>query len=452
MTAPGTELVPSNNAPAYWIARVLFPDYFEQGAAEIVIESPLRWALEALAVIPSAISVSQAGVDPNVREVQQRANMLTPNALPSPSDLVSMELREVFRDQDRAAQLSPPPSETYIALMARHGFSRYHAESYWAAHWALPSITQGFEMYHRLRPGRVPDSIVFDEAALRELLRKQDVLPAYHDQIVATSYEPLTRVDVRRMFKLGVLTKSQVVEAYEDLGYDQVNAAFLADFTEADIRIEEKELSRGDWLAAYRLDLVTEEEFRAALLEMRYTTEGAEFVIMLENARKDREVQQAQEARDAKLKAMGRRVRRLSRAGTLDAEEWRAELEDLDLTDTQIDQFFAQYRLPARPAAKDLSRADQLAAFRYGIIPEDELRAALLSSGLDANEATRLIQIEKAKMAGRTKQNRELSKSDIISLLKKGIFTQEEAGQRLVDIGYSPQDAAALVIANTPAG
>lgn len=403
------------------------------------------------ALIATYREVAKEGFTPSLRAMQQIANLETPNALPGVSDLVRMELREVFREEDRAAQLTPRPTDTFLELMKRQGYDTFHAESYWAAHWDLPSVQQGFEMLHRLRPGRVDDELVFTVEDLRTLLKKQDVLPAYVDRVIATSYQPLTRVDVRRMYQLNVLDLDDVVEAYRDLGYDETNAQRLADFVKADVATEARELSRGDWIASFREGLVSEAQLTAALKDMGYSDESAGFVVALELARKDAQLRREREAFARNLEKMGRRVRRQSRADKLDEDATRAELEDLGLSDLDISLFFTQYRMTPMPKAKDLTRGDELAAFRFGIVTEDETRERLAALGLDEREVGQLVAIEKAKMKKPEKGGRDLGKSDIVSLLKKRVMSPDEAADRLADLGYSKQDAEALVLANAPA-
>lgn len=443
--------------PGYlWIARVLWGDEIpelgeNQNPAENAIDGFLDIVLSAVTILGTASAINGAAVEPTIRKVQQAANVLTPNNLPSPSDLVRMELREVFREEDRALQLTPPPSQTFRDLMKRHGFSNYHADSYWAAHWELPSIEKGFEMLHRLRPGRVPAPLVFMADDMRKLLKTQDVLPRYHEQLMAISYAPLTRVDVRRMFKLGVLTKVQVAEAYKDLGYDDTNAGFLADFTEADVRTEERELTRGDWIASFREGLVSDQDLKTALEGMGYATDSVERILALERQRLQKQTEREMMALDRKVQTIGRRVRRASRAGTLDEEGTRQELEELGLDDVSIQRFFASYKVQALPKAKDLTRSEELAAFRYGVTTEAELRERLGSQGLDAQEVDRLVKTEKAKLRKPDAKAKELSKTDVLGLYKKTVLSAEEAVDRLVRLGYEERDAEALVTGATPA-
>ncbi|GAJ22370.1 unnamed protein product, partial [marine sediment metagenome] len=132
--------------------------------------------------------------------------------IPGPSDLVTFALREVWRSDLRPELLSPNAPGEYYDWMAKQGYSRHHAENYWASHWMLPSVRQGFEMFWRI-PG-------FSEGDLRSLLTRLDILPRYHDDLLAIAYAPWTRVDIRRMHKLGVIPdRAGLEEAYGDIGY-----------------------------------------------------------------------------------------------------------------------------------------------------------------------------------------------------------------------------------------
>ena len=82
----------------------------------------------------------------------------------------------------------------------------------------LPSIGQGFEMLHRR---------VIEDADLDLLLRALDVMPFWREKLKDISYNPLTRVDVRRMHRIGVLEEEGVFNAYLDVGYNEENAQLM---------------------------------------------------------------------------------------------------------------------------------------------------------------------------------------------------------------------------------
>lgn len=143
--------------------------------------------------------------------------------IPPVQDLITMAVREVFTPDiaARFGQFEDLPAE-FVDFASQQGVSSEWAERYWGAHWALPSVQMGFEMLHRQ---------VITEDDLKLLLRASDVMPFWRDKLVEISFSPLTRVDIRRMHKLDVLTVEEVNRAYHDIGYNDLNAQRLTDFT-----------------------------------------------------------------------------------------------------------------------------------------------------------------------------------------------------------------------------
>lgn len=215
------------------------------------------------ALVGGAFQLGSAWMTPLTSDILHRSWNNYPSNMPSASDLVRFELREVFRKDDRIEQVSPiiddevaTTSQVFIDSMQRLGYNQYWADSYWAAHWELPSVGQGFEMFQRLRAGRVKPHLVFDAKELRTLLKKLDILPKYHQQLTEIAYVPFTRVDVRRMYKLEVLDFQGVVEAYQDIGYSLEKATQLAEFTRKDVDDDDIVSIRSRLITAYEDGIV----------------------------------------------------------------------------------------------------------------------------------------------------------------------------------------------------
>ncbi|KKK61280.1 hypothetical protein LCGC14_3015910, partial [marine sediment metagenome] len=126
--------------------------------------------------------------------------------IPPVADIITMAVREAFTP-DVAARFGqyedfPEDFEKYAAMK---GLSSEWAKRYWAAHWNLPSPQQGFQMLHRG---------VIDKADLNMLLKALDVMPFWRDKLTQIAYRPLTRVDVRRMYREGVLDEGEVFQSY----------------------------------------------------------------------------------------------------------------------------------------------------------------------------------------------------------------------------------------------
>jgi len=133
------------------------------------------------------------------------------NVIPGVQDLILMAVREAFTPEiaEKFGQYQDYPPEL-TEWAEKQGLSETWAKRYWASHWGLPSAQIGFEMLHR-------GIIAKDE--LKLLLRAQDVMPFWRDKIVDVAYSPYTRVDVRRMHKIGVLDDEAVFTAYADVGF-----------------------------------------------------------------------------------------------------------------------------------------------------------------------------------------------------------------------------------------
>jgi len=210
--------------------------------------------------------------------------------IPPPQDLITMAVREAFSPEtaERFGQFEDFPDE-FATWADKQGISDEWARRYWAAHWALPSVQQGYEMLHRG---------VISEDDLRLLLKAADVMPFWRDKLIAISFAPLTRVDIRRMHKLGVLSLDEVKRAYLDLGYDETNAARLTEFTRqlnappvAEDDTELDQLSRSSILNFYADGVIGKDRARLLLGALGVSQDAIELYldnIDLEQDRRER--------------------------------------------------------------------------------------------------------------------------------------------------------------------
>ena len=188
-------------------------------------------------------------------------------AIPSVRDVILFGVREVF-DLDFAIEFGQleGADDRQIALLRtrlgqfgggiegsvkamvhfakQSGLSEEWALAYWASHWRLPSVTSLFDMVHRLAPDIVeanaedfkaiginPDNLAFTVSDLQRQLRAQDYTPAFRERLTALSFKPLTRVDVRRMHRLGLIDDAGLVVRYRMLGFAPADARLMAKFT-----------------------------------------------------------------------------------------------------------------------------------------------------------------------------------------------------------------------------
>lgn len=221
--------------------------------------------------------------------------------IPPVQDLITMAVREVFDPAivNRFGQGEDFPPE-FAFWAEQQGLTEDWARKYWAAHWGLPSVQMGYEMLHRG---------VIDKDTLELLLRAQDVMPFWRQPLIDISFANYTRVDIRRMHKLGVLSTEEVTRAYKDIGYDEEKAANLTRFTvqlntpppTRDVKTLD-DLTRSNILAFFKDGVIDRREATNLLRRAGFTDqvidllmEGAELDIEREEraAEKDLIIEQA---------------------------------------------------------------------------------------------------------------------------------------------------------------
>ena len=145
-------------------------------------------------------------------------------AIPGISDMIRFAVREVYDPvQRKALSLDADYPAEFTAQAAKHGMRESDAKDYWAAHWQLPSATQG---YHMLWRGEI------NEAQLDGLLKALDYAPVWRDKLANIAHLVPGRVDLRRMLEHGVITREEVKQGYIKLGYTPKDAETLTQFAE----------------------------------------------------------------------------------------------------------------------------------------------------------------------------------------------------------------------------
>jgi len=273
--------------------------------------------------------------------------------IPGAADLIRMAVREVFTPEivEKYGQMEDFPPD-FAEWGAKVGLTEQWAKNYWAAHWDLPSATQGFEMLHR-------GVITYDD--LKVLLRALDVMPYWRDKLIEIAYSPYTRVDVRRMYKVEVLDEAGVKKAYMDLGYDEERAKALTEFTvktyarpEDAVEDEEekiRELTRSDICDGYRRGIFTAAEAGDLLATLAYTPESVQFYLDREDLKKDQALKDA----------YATNYRQLFVIGLKDVDTVTSEMVDLGFLPGEVDEYLRLWhieklRRQAKPSRTDLAR------------------------------------------------------------------------------------------------
>jgi len=193
---------------------------------------------------------------------------------PSPSDIISLIGREAFEPEAIAKfDLLRDFTDIDPKHYEKAGITEEVAKMYWVAHWQNPSLNQVFSMIHRKVVKEDGERFSLDD--LSTYYKLADVNPFFGDLLRQIAFAPLGRVDTRRMFRMGVLSREQVFESYEAQGYSPDNAELLTQFTEAEKEQSDRDLSRSQIEKLYKLGQVNEEELRGMLEGLGYSQEEA---------------------------------------------------------------------------------------------------------------------------------------------------------------------------------
>lgn len=343
--------------------------------------------------------------------------------IPGPADLVTMAVREAF-DPEIVAKfgyLENFPHE-FGVWSERQGLSKDWAEKYWAMHWQLPSSNQVFEMFQRLRPG-VSD-VPVDDDTMDEYLRIADFAPFWRERMKEISYNPLTRVDVRRMYKTGNLDVGQVKSAYLDLGYSDKNADLMTEFTIAYATEEETGVVRSSVLRAYSSGQIARGDAEQMLTDGGYDEISIAFYLDAID------FDEAMDINDLKLKNIKKRYVE----GLIDETTVNGEIGQLNLPSERVLVMLELWNTE-RASKTTLPTASQTEKFyEMGIITVDEFTHVYELRGYDEetiNWTLARIDIE-AQAASQKEAERSLN--DLEKIDKAATSSQYQKDRAVVDL------------------
>lgn len=326
----------------------------------------------------------------------------------SPSDLVSCMKRDAFDpkvvekyeyDKDFGSKFQGKAKEWAYW----QGLSEEQFAYLWYAHWTIPSNTQLYEMYHRLRPDRKErrewektvkrgddgnpadkndkGPPVVTEQDVKEALEINDIAPAWVDRLLATSFHPITNSDASRMYMIGYFDDDDLTEAFLDNGYNREDAATLTEY----------------W-----------------------------------------SFETAKRVRNQSGVLTPRKVVKLFKDGAINRNDARKYLEEVFPNDKQLDNLLslAESEIAAeqiQSSAKYLRRS-QLT----GELTRVEVMAELRNLGVDQQAANRMTQVWEVESRHRSK---EVTAMMLCKWRDRGLINSDEHVQRLVRLGYPENDA-----------
>ncbi len=344
---------------------------------------------------------------------------------PSAPDLIRWAVREVYTPDilSKFGAMEDLPDQ-YLQEAAKAGLREEHAKNYWAAHWELPSPQMGFQMLHRR---------IIDEDTLKLLLRSLDVMPYWRDALVKLSYNPLTRVDVRRMYRLGVLNEDQVKDAYLDRGYSPDNAVLMTEFTVAYEADELTGITRASVMSSYKKGIITKEQLKTYLEGFGYPPGVVDFWLSMARYDKESEV----------LDTIVDEVKLQYVAGMMTLAQVRNELLQYDLPASYVAQIMGELEIKKSQKIKMPSRTDLENWLKQNIINDTIYSQRMVQLGytqsdieMYLSEITKEVSTEKVKYLPQKTYERWYSTR---------IIDEQRFRKVMIDLDRRPEDIKNLV-------
>lgn len=290
--------------------------------------------------------------------------------IPPVADIITMAVREAFTPEIAAkfGQYEDFPKDLEIWGMKK-GLSKDWTQRYWAAHWSLPSPQQGFEMLHRG---------VINETELNMLLRALDVMPFWRDKLTQIAYRRLTRVDIRRMYRQGVLDEKEVYDSYVEHGYTPLNAERMAEFTVRQTLATLSKFTSGDIIKAFTNRMITESDAMYLLRTIGISNEDARYIISTA------EYKRVWAFTDQQITG----IRNLYKKRVYDINQARDKLSRLNLPAEQIDVLMQQWHYEKVEELDATWTTPQTLKFlKRGLISEARARKELNLNGYNDERA-----------------------------------------------------------------
>lgn len=350
--------------------------------------------------------------------------------IPSIPDLVRFMVRDVYDESlvkefglDSEYELIKDKFESDIR---KQGVSPEYAKYYYRANWQYASPTQAYEMLHR---GLLTTDQLFN------LLKSEDYPPFWRDRLMQLSYSPYTRVDLRRLYKSGVIDEETVNREYHWLGYDDEHADKLTEWTVKAYAKEDEtvlgSLSLSVLTKAYFNGLISGERYRSDLSAMGYGAEEIDIIVKLSDLSNNADTQG-----DVTKDNRARIIRSLSSAfiqGLLPENYVSSFFLNIGYTPDKINDEI-QWLKYERTLLEQVEKVSGIEKqYKSYVIDDNQARDRLIAQGYALQEANSILFLWKAV---REDREREPTMNQVQGWLKKGIIDSNKFTSILKGMGY----------------
>ncbi|MCK9593788.1 MAG: hypothetical protein M0Q91_17450 [Methanoregula sp.] len=418
-SAKNAERIWNSTLDAIPVGDILRLWYRYQGDSNNYLGVDYEWTIGAL---------EKAGV----RGDQFRYLIEANRPVPTVQDEIVFAVRDVYEPEavEQAQLLSGIP-EAWIERVARLGLRREDAEKFWAAHWSVPSLTQVYEMFHRLYVGSGHEH-TFTEADMDVFFNIADIAPGYRERLKEISYNPLTRVDIRRMYAYGQYgsgesSRQALIRDYRQIGYSPADAQRLAKFTMDEYGEGRKKFTQSQIVKFYNNKLWGEETKEKAIEELKrlgYDDTQAGLLLSYIDL-----VELTKEEQD-KIET----IRQQWLSGEIDDPiVLETALVKVPMTVEQARKYEAQFERDRAKQTSRLTRSEIDSFYANNLISESEYRTYLRNLGYIEKDIALIV-----RLAGnnRVAPLAKPSKEDILGWYTENVISDISFVRLMREIGY----------------
>lgn len=342
----------------------------------------------------------------------------------------------------------------------QQGIPDDYTKAAWRAHWILPGPGQLYEMYQRLRKLPESDPRHTSLSDVEQALRHNDVLPFWIPKLLAVSFRPLGRIDIRRAYNAGAMSIADVELAYSQLGYDDENAHKLTVFTDT---LRNQSIYNTPPIRQWRQELINRNTAAQQLLDLKY--DAAIVAQSLDVAAKMQRNNTAVKLFGQQKITRQEAEQRLTQHGITPADynSW-LDTAALNYRNSQAVKLFgrdvitraeAEQRLKTSGIADDMikqwlddtaaNRAtnDAVAEYQKGLISNQQARTQMTADGLPAERIDQLLNKADDK---RQAETNGVCATALVKRYVHGEFNAGDLQTKLVGVGIAPDFAEELVI------
>lgn len=302
--------------------------------------------------------------------------------VPPISDIIRFMVRDVFDPEIIAKygysdEFESKYTKDAEALGKANGLSREAAKLYWQAHWNLPSNTQLYEMFHRLRPDNENVKNPVTRKDVEDAIRVNDMSPFWVPRLVDISYHTLGRTDARRSYMVGAISRADYVSSLRDIGFSPDDADKLSvSAFRAKQRAALREKAAREYVRFERNELDTRRE----LAELGYESE----IVQLAITQATRTIKSDTAARCTKA------LRRRFFIFEADDNDVAREAKALGLSPVQAEAMITRFRCERSARGRLLPAAALCKLYSQYLIDREDFLERLAKLGYASQDAERI--------------------------------------------------------------